>query len=106
MNILFDQGTPVPLRRYLVGHTVSTAYEQGWANHTNGQLLDAAEQAGYHVLITTDQNLRYQQNLTERRIAIVVLGSTSWPRIQAHTETIRAIIERIGVGTYHEISIP
>jgi hypothetical protein len=106
MKILFDQGTPVPLRRYLVGHTISTAYEQGWSNLTNGQLLDAAAQTGYQLLITTDQNLRYQQNLSERQIAILVLGSTSWPRIQAHIETIREAVERIGVGAYQEIPIP
>jgi hypothetical protein len=71
MNILFDQGTPVPLRRHLREHTISTAYEQGWATLTNGQLLEAAEHAGYHLLITTDQNLQYQQNLSERQIAIL-----------------------------------
>ncbi len=53
MNILFDQGTPVPLRRYLVGHTVRTAYEQGWSNLTNGELLDTAEHASYQVFVTT-----------------------------------------------------
>ena len=106
MNILFDQGTPVPLRRSLVGHTVSTAYEQGWSTLTNGQLLDAAQQAGYQVLITTDQNLRYQQNLSERQIAIVVLGSTSWPRIQTQIASIRDVIEHIGIGGYYEIAIP
>src|SRR5262245_25426471 len=71
MRIVFDQGTPVPLRRELVGHIVTTAYEQGWATLANGALLDAAEGAGYDVLITTDQNLRYQQNLTGRRLALV-----------------------------------
>src|SRR5215216_440790 len=80
MRIVFDQGTPVPLRRQLVGHTITTAYEQGWATLTNGALLDAAERAGFEVLITTDQNLRYQQNLTGRRLALVVFQSTSWPR--------------------------
>ncbi len=105
MNILFDQGTPVPLRRYLVGHTVRTAYEQGWSNLTNGELLDTAEHASYQVFVTTDQSLRYQQNLTERRIAIVVLFSTSWPRIQTHVDTIRAVIDHISLGAYHEIPI-
>ena len=54
MNILFDQGTPVPLRQHLFEHSVATAYEQGWSNLTNGNLLDTAEQAGYDLLITTD----------------------------------------------------
>ncbi len=105
MNILFDQGTPVPLRRYLDGHTVSTAYEQGWSNVTNGELLDAAEHAGYQVVVTTDQNLRYQQNLDKRHIAVVVLLSTSWPRIRNHVDTIRAVIDHIEAGAYHEIPI-
>jgi hypothetical protein len=106
VNILFDQGTPVPLRRYLTGHTITTAYDQGWSNLTNGQLLDATEQAGYQLLITTDQNLRYQQNLTGRQLAILVLGSTSWPRIQAYVATIRDAVEHIGIGVYQEIPIP
>jgi len=77
MKILFDQGTPVPLRRHLPGHSVMTAFEQGWGSLANGELLDAAERAGFELLVTTDQNLQYQQNLTARRIAIVVLRSTS-----------------------------
>jgi hypothetical protein len=106
MNILFDQGTPVPLRRFLIGHTVNTLVEQGWSTLTNGQLLDAAEQSGYQVFMTTDQNLRYQQNLTNRQLAIVVLGSTSWPRIQAQTATILSVIENSRAGGYYEIAIP
>jgi hypothetical protein len=80
MRILFDHGTPAPLRRTLVAHTVSTAYEMGWATLENGDLLSAAE-ASFDAFITTDQNLRHQQNLTERRLAILVLPTTSWPKI-------------------------
>src|SRR5438552_17848485 len=72
MRILFDQGDPVPLRRALAGHTVSTAHEMGWAALDNGALLDAAE-AAFDAFITTDRNLRHQQNLTGRRLAILVL---------------------------------
>jgi len=105
MKILFDQGTPVPLRRYLPGHAVDTAYERGWSALANGDLLATAEQDGYEILITTDRNLRYQQNLAGRQIAIVVLLSTSWPRIQQHTDRIQAIIETIKSSEYQEISI-
>jgi hypothetical protein len=105
MRIVFDQGTPVPLRRQLVGHTITTAYEQGWATLTNGALLDAAERAGIEVLITTDQNLRYQQNLTGRRLALVVLQSTSWPRIRTRVATIQAVLDTIVPGSYYEIAI-
>lgn len=105
MNILFDQGTPVTLRRHLPEHSVKTAYEQGWSDLVNGKLLDAAEQSGFDLLITTDKNLQYQQNLKDRRIAIIVLRSTSWPRIQHSIAAIHAALERIAVGTYEEIDI-
>ena len=58
MKILFDQGTPAPLRRHLAGHLVDTAFERGWSGLTNRDLLDRAEEDGYQLLITTDQNLR------------------------------------------------
>ncbi len=76
MRILFDQGTPAPLRHALTGHSVSTAYEKGWDQLGNGDLLNAAE-AAFDVFVTTDQNLRFQQNLTGRRLAILVLPTTS-----------------------------
>jgi len=83
MRILFDHGTPAPLRLALTGHTVSTAYEMGWTELNNGALLKAAA-TDFDALITTDQNLRYQQNLSEQRLAILVLPTTSWPQIRAH----------------------
>ena len=82
MRILFDQGTPVPLRHALPGHSVETAYERGWSNLCNGDLLTAAEGASFELFVTTDQNLRYQQNLAGRRIAILVLPTTRWPVIE------------------------
>lgn len=89
MRILFDQGTPVPQRRYLSAHTVATAYEMGWSALANGDLLAAAE-VKFDLLLTTDQNLRYQQNLAGRNLAILVLPTTSWPEIQKHTAEIAA----------------
>ncbi len=77
MRVVFDQGTAAPLRRAMPHHTVETAYERGWATLQNGELLSAAEAAGFEVLVTTDTNLQYQQNLPARRIAVVVLTSTS-----------------------------
>ena len=94
MKILFDQGTPVPLRNYLTVHTVDTAFERGWQTLENGQLLGVAENDDYAILITTDQNLRYQQNLRDRKIAIIVLLSTSWPRIQKHLGSYESITPR------------
>jgi len=78
MKILFDQGMPVPRRRHLLSHVVDTAFERGWSALDNGELLDVAEQEGYDLLITTDQNLRYQRHLADRQLAIIVLLSTSW----------------------------
>ena len=73
MKILFDQGTPVPLRAKLLGHEVDTAYEKGWANIQNGDLLKMAENEGYALLVSTDQNMKYQQNLEGRKMAILIL---------------------------------
>jgi hypothetical protein len=67
MRILLDQGTPAPLRAALVGHVVVTAYEHGWSTMTNGALLDAAFEDGFGLILCTDQNIRYQQNLVGRR---------------------------------------
>lgn len=75
MLILFDNGTPAPLRRALTSHTVVEAIERGWDRLTNGELIAAAEAAGFDLLLTTDKNIRYQQNLTGRKIAFVVIGN-------------------------------
>jgi len=82
VKVLFDQGTPAPLRRALVGHSVETAYERGWSSLQNGALIAAAEAAGFEVFVTTDKNLKYQQSLATRTLSIVVLLTTSWPRIR------------------------
>ena len=106
MRVLFDQGTPVPLRQALTGHSVSTAYELGWATLKNGDLLSSAEERGFEVLVTTDTNLRYQQNLAARRIAVVVLSTTSWPRIRVVVEQVASAVNSSSVGSYVEVSIP
>ena len=105
MRILFDQGTPVSLRWHLTSHVVDTIFERGWVTLSNGELLDVAEQEGYQLLITTDQQLRYQQNLANRQLAIIVLLSSSWARIQLRIETIQAAVERIVAGRYQEIAL-
>jgi hypothetical protein len=105
MRILFDQGTPAPLRHALAGHEVTTSHEAGWSALGNGELLAAAE-ARFDVLITTDQNLRYQQNLKGRHLAIIVLPTTSWPRIQRHSALVVAALASITPGCFIEVSIP
>jgi hypothetical protein len=103
MKVLFDQGVPVPLRRQLVGHEIETVYERGWATLKNGALLSAAEGAGFAVFVTTDQQLRYQQNLAGRRLAILVLGTTSWPRIRAHVALVQSTLDSLAIGDYREL---
>src|SRR5687767_4096496 len=105
MRILFDQGTPVPLRKHLTGHSVNTAFELGWGRLRNGDLLREAESQEFVLLITTDQNLRYQQTLAARAIAIIILLSTSWPKIQPRIPEIVATVDSIEPGEYVEITI-
>ena len=106
MKVLFDQGTPAPLRKALAGHAVVTAHERSWSQLSNGDLISAAEESGFEVFVTTDKNLRYQQNLTGRNLAIIVLLTTSWPRIQRHLPEVVAAIDHTQRGSYREISVP
>jgi hypothetical protein len=103
VQILFDHGTPAPLRHALVGHEITTAYERGWSALKNGELIAAAEASKFEVLVTTDKNLRYQQNLTGRSLAIVVLWTTSWPKIQREIPKVQAAIDRATKGSYIEL---
>jgi len=106
MRILFDQGTPFPLRRGLEDHEVETVFRLGWSRYKNGLLLRQAEEAGYNVFVTTDQKLKYQQQVTNRKLAIVVILTTSWPKIQPFIAELCAIITRAEVGAYIEFPIP
>jgi hypothetical protein len=104
MKILFDQSTPQPLRQELGGHVVDTVYEQGWSTLKNGALLATAEQAGYDLFITTDQNLRHQQNLQGRHLTILVLMTTSWPKIQRDVGQVLRAVDMMTAGSYRELS--
>ncbi len=105
MRILFDQGTPVPLRRYLAGHSINIAFERGWSNLPNGLLFEKAEEEGYELLITTDQKLQYQQNLADRKLAVLALLSTSQPRIQHRVDDTQAVVDAMGPGDFREAAI-
>jgi hypothetical protein len=102
MRVLFDQGTPAPLRHALAPHEVSTAFELGWSNLENGGLLREAE-GRFGVFVTTDQNLRYQQNLGGRRLAILVLPTTNWREIQRHQDEVAAAVSAMRPGEYREL---
>ncbi len=103
MKILFDHGTPAPLRHKLADHEISTTNEMGWANLQNGDLLEAA-QTEFGGLSTTDKNLRYQQNLTGRLLAILVLSTTSWPRLQKRIPEISTAVAALKPGDYVELA--
>jgi hypothetical protein len=90
MRMLFDQGTPVPIRGAFTEHFVRTAYEQGWSTFSNGELLQAAEEAGFDVLISTDASLPHQQNLEGRKLAVVILSKNRWSRIKLRLTAIVA----------------
>jgi hypothetical protein len=107
MLILFDHGTPKGLIRALWGHTVITAQARGWDRLNNSALLNAAEDAGIDLLLTTDRRIRYQQNLTRRKLALVVLtGTTKWSCVQLHLQRIAAVVDAATPGSYTEIDIP
>jgi uncharacterized protein (DUF2249 family) len=103
MRILFDQGTPVPLRQHLSGHQIETAYELGWSRLANGDLLAAAE-GRFDVLITTDRNLRYQQSLKASKLAVLVLPTTSWPKLQNQIERVVSALASLKSGECLELS--
>ncbi len=106
MLILFDQATPVPIRPFLKGHTVRTAAQQGWDTLKNGDLLSAAEQAGFELFLTPDKNMRYQQNLAGRRIGVVVIGNAQWPVLRLHVERVVAAVNAATPGSYTQVNIP
>lgn len=105
MKILFDHGTPAPLRRHLEGHSVDTAAEMGWETLANGDLIDRAELEGYEVLVTPDQSMRHQQNLAGRRLAIVVLLKTAWPYVRLRTDDIRGVLDEVQPGELRDVPI-
>jgi hypothetical protein len=106
MLTLFDNGTPAPHRYWLKGHVVVEAVERGWDRLASGELIAAAEAAGFDLLLTTDKNMRYQQNLEGRRIAFVVIGNQQWPTLRRYIER---VVEAVNAATpcrFTEVEIP
>lgn len=107
MRIVFDKNVPIGVRRFLSPHYVRTFVEMQWHPQLeNGQLLEAAEAAGFDVMITSDQNIRYQQNLTGRKLALLVLGSNIWPVVRNHGPAIAAKVESSRPGRFEFIEMP
>ena len=106
MRILLDNGTPRGVANALAGHVVEEARLHGWDILRNGELLDAAEAAGFDLFVTTDQSIRYQQNLATRKIAIMVLSNARWKRIKEKLPEIAAAVNVATPGSYTEVDIP
>lgn len=100
MKVLLDECVPVQVRHALPGHEVASVPKLGWGSISNGDLLVAAEQAGFDLFIIADKNLRYQQNLTGRRIAILELWTNHRPTLEKNFDRIQAAVERISPGEY------
>jgi hypothetical protein len=106
MRVIFDNGTPRGVASALSGHSVEEARSQGWDTLGNGELLDAAEAAGFEVFVTTDRNIRHQQNLTGRKIAVVVLAKGRWRLIRKKLSEIAAAVDAATPGSFAEVEIP
>lgn len=104
MRILFDQGTPVQLRKYLKTHAVSTAFEMGWSTLKNGDLR-RADSVQFDVFITTDQKLKHEQKLGDRHLAILVLPFARWPKLQNHVSKIVSAVDSLQPGAYVELNL-
>ena len=103
----WNNNVPIGVRRFLAGHEVRTIVEMNWPPQSqNGELLKAAESAAFDVLVTSDQNIRYQQNLTGRKLALVVLGSNIWPVVRNHAAAIAVAVDQSKSGSYQFIEMP
>lgn len=105
MKVLFDECVPWPLRKLLAGHECTTATLCGWGGFKNGDLIRLAE-AGFDLMITADQNLRYQQNLSGRRLAILELSTNDLRRIQAAGEAFAAVVASMQAAEYRQWTVP
>jgi predicted nuclease of predicted toxin-antitoxin system len=106
LRILFDKNVPVGVRGFLPNHEVHTFIEMHWPDQLeNGELLTMAERAGFDVMVTSDQNIRYQQNLSGRKLALVVLGSNIWPIVSQHGAAITARVDGASPGGYYFIEM-
>ena len=105
MKIRFDANTPAPLARFLRGHDVVRADELGWQGLENGALLDAAEQAGFDMLLTCDQNVRYQQNFAGRKLALVILSSNHWPTLRRIAARIATAVDFVQTGQIVRVDV-
>jgi len=105
LRVVFDKNVPYPLRRHLTDCQVQTAEDEGWGQISNGELISCAENAGYQIMLTCDQNIQYQQNMGGRKISMVVLGSNVWPSVRNKIGEIAAALKRASPGSFEFIEI-
>jgi hypothetical protein len=105
-RILLDESVPAGIAGILTGHEVRTAPEMGWAGLTNGRLLDEAERAGFSIMVTADSNIKGQQRLAGRKIALVVLTNNHWDTIRANPDGVRLACDRAKDGDYIVVDLP
>jgi len=105
MKILLDECVPWPMHRLLPGHECTTAQHRGWGSLKNGDLLQQAE-GEFDLFITSDQNIRYQQNLAGRLIAILELSTNDIGRIRAAAAILQAAVDAIRPGEFRHLAIP
>ena len=107
MKIILDESAPQKLRLLIEGnHMIVTTWYQGWSGLKNGELLNAAEAARFEIFITADQELKHQQNLKGRKLALLVLSTNNWERIKAHIAGIMSAVNTATPGSYTEVEIP
>lgn len=105
-RILLDQNAPLGLRQILTGYDVKTAFDMGWEAIANGRLLSAAESAGFAIMVTSDQNIAHQQNLSGRQIALVVLTTNHWLTVKSRAAAVLKACDESGEGTYTVVPFP
>lgn len=105
MKVLFDQNVPRGLASALAGNQVVRAHQLGWGELRNGDLLRIAEENGFDVLITGDKNLAYQQNLKDRRIALIVLSTITWGEVRQDMKPVVHAVSAAGPGSYTFVQI-
>lgn len=105
-RILLDQSAPLGLRRFLTGYDVKTAYEMGWDRLANGKLLAAAEEAGFSIMVSADQNIWHQIHHTGRKITLVVIGSNHWETVRQHAQAVVQVCDSARQGSYIAIPLP
>jgi len=106
LRILLDENIPIGLRSLLAAFDVRTADEMGWAGITNGRLLDAAEEAGFQIMVTADRNIRAQQRLAGRKIALVVINTNHWDTLSDNAAAVISACNGAGEGTYDVVQLP